>query len=183
MGCASSSFRRRPTARSTSSASPKAPPGGIDAEGEAKQRLRSYSREFAEPIPALVEASEDAKLIRGDIVDRRPIRNWGKGRVTLLGDAAHAMAPNVSQGAGMAIEDAAVLAQCLSEAHSPPEGLRAYERRRWKRAALMVELSRSPGTLGLVSRPRAVRLRDAYIQVAFGTPSWTMQRRLMASSY
>jgi len=161
----------------------KAPPGGIDRAGQAKQRVVDHASEFAEPVPSLAEACEDSRLIRADIADRRPIKRWGEGRVTLLGDAAHPMAPNVSQGAGMALEDAAVLARILGGGSATPESLRAYEKRRWKRAALMVALSRFPGTLGLVRHPLACRARNAYIRVAFGGPSWAANKRLVARGY
>jgi 2-polyprenyl-6-methoxyphenol hydroxylase-like FAD-dependent oxidoreductase len=48
-------------------------------------------------------------MYRREIVDRDPIKKWGSGRVTLLGDAAHAMTPNLGQGACQAIEDGVVL--------------------------------------------------------------------------
>src|ERR1044071_7681918 len=59
------------------------------------------------------------------LFDCAPLPRWGKGPVTLLGDAAHPMLPYLAQGAAMAIEDAAVLAQCLHGADDPPPPLRA----------------------------------------------------------
>jgi 6-hydroxynicotinate 3-monooxygenase len=47
------------------------------------------------------------------LIDRNPLARWGKGNVTLLGDACHPMTPYMAQGAAMAIEDAAVLSRCL----------------------------------------------------------------------
>jgi salicylate hydroxylase len=59
-----------------------------------------------------------------------------KGRVALLGDAAHAMLPYLAQGAGMAIEDAHVIAQCLStDGQTVQEQLQAYAEQRWERNA------------------------------------------------
>jgi 2-polyprenyl-6-methoxyphenol hydroxylase-like FAD-dependent oxidoreductase len=60
-----------------------------------------------------------------DISDRAPSARWGEGRVTLLGDAAHPMTPNVGQGACQAIEDALALAEELPRAASIEAGLRA----------------------------------------------------------
>jgi 2-polyprenyl-6-methoxyphenol hydroxylase-like FAD-dependent oxidoreductase len=51
--------------------------------------------------------------MRSALYDRDPLASWGEGRVTLLGDACHPMLPFMAQGAGMAIEDAVVLARCL----------------------------------------------------------------------
>lgn len=71
--------------------------------------------------------------------DRAPLSaasQMAHGRVALLGDAAHPMRPYLAQGAGMAIEDAEVLAHCLSTASaSVPEQLRAYAAQRWARNA------------------------------------------------
>jgi salicylate hydroxylase len=80
---------------------------------------------------------------RWALYDRPPDWRWGNGAATLLGDAAHPMVPFLAQGAGMAIEDAAVLAQCLEnsgEDAAPAlrryEGLRRGRTRRVQRAAL-----------------------------------------------
>ena len=73
------------------------------------------------------------------LFDRPPLqsaRDMAKGRVALLGDAAHPMLPYLAQGAGMAIEDAAVLAQCWSQAGlSVEQRLQAYAQARWHRVA------------------------------------------------
>ena len=69
------------------------------------------------------------------LCDREPIAVWGKGRATLLGDAAHPMLQYLAQGACMAIEDAWVLAECVASAGDMPEALREYERRRYLRTA------------------------------------------------
>lgn len=73
------------------------------------------------------------------LFDRPPLqspRDMAKGRVALLGDAAHPMLPYLAQGAGMAIEDADVLAQCWSQAGlSVEQRLQAYAQARWQRVA------------------------------------------------
>jgi salicylate hydroxylase len=73
------------------------------------------------------------------LFDRPPLqsgRDMAKGRVALLGDAAHPMLPYLAQGAGMAIEDAAVLAQCWSQTGlSIEQRLLAYAQARWQRVA------------------------------------------------
>jgi len=58
---------------------------------------------------------------------------WHKGRVVLLGDAIHASTPHLAQGAGMAIEDALVLADELEKAQAPEAAFEAYRARRFKR--------------------------------------------------
>ena len=79
--------------------------------------------------------------LRSAVFVRRPIDRWSYGRVTLLGDAAHAMAPFQAQGAAQAVEDAYVLAECLgAEPEDPFAALARYERVRTARA---VDLQRS----------------------------------------
>ncbi|AXB47395.1 hypothetical protein A4R43_37175 [Amycolatopsis albispora] len=94
--------------------------------------------------PALLELIETtdtaAGVVMTDIVDRDPIPQWTSGRVTLLGDAVHPMAPTLGQGAGMALEDAAVLTACLAN-----DKLADYDRIRAPRTREIVLLSRRTG--------------------------------------
>jgi 2-polyprenyl-6-methoxyphenol hydroxylase-like FAD-dependent oxidoreductase len=76
---------------------------------------------------------------------------WHAGRVALLGDAAHAMTPNIGQGAGMAMEDAAVLAEELSSSSSIESSLESYARRRKPRVETIVRVSRQVGEEGQLS--------------------------------
>jgi salicylate hydroxylase len=67
------------------------------------------------------------------LFDRDPLPQWGRERVTLLGDACHPMLPYLGQGATMAVEDGCVLADCLASIADPGEALRTYERLRMPR--------------------------------------------------
>lgn len=71
--------------------------------------------------------------------------DWYQGRVVLLGDAVHATTPHLGQGAGMAIEDAIVLADELSRADTISAALPAYQARRFERCRYIVEKSRAIG--------------------------------------
>jgi salicylate hydroxylase len=79
--------------------------------------------------------------------DRPPLKNWGKGRVTLLGDAAHPMLPFLAQGAACAIEDAIALARHLQGVEEVAPALRAYEAERAPRARRMQETARATGCI------------------------------------
>ena len=87
-------------------------------------------RHFADWHPAIVEMIT-AKPVsdRWGLFHRPPLGRWTKGRVTLLGDAAHQLAPHHGQGANQSIEDAVVLADCLGEAGSGPiaDAIARYE--------------------------------------------------------
>jgi 2-polyprenyl-6-methoxyphenol hydroxylase-like FAD-dependent oxidoreductase len=90
------------------------------------------------------------------LYDRDPIPQWTRGRVTVLGDAAHPMLPYLGQGACQAIEDGAVLATALSaEAADPLTGLARYERTRRPRANRVVLAARERGLSNLLTSPWA----------------------------
>ncbi|MGW7196336.1 FAD-dependent monooxygenase [Streptomyces chryseus] len=94
-------------------------------------RLTFYQRlyrRFPTQVQELLEATEPKNTIECEL-RHRPWRG-GSGAVTLLGDAAHPMLPNLGQGAGQAIEDAAVLARRLGAAASVADAFRAYEQER-----------------------------------------------------
>jgi salicylate hydroxylase len=82
------------------------------------------------------------------LFDCAPFASWGRGLVTLLGDAAHPMLPYLAQGAAMAIEDAAALGECLAQSgNDPTAGVRAYEDMRRPRTARVQRASRRNATL------------------------------------
>lgn len=138
------------------------------AEGERlsseKARLRDLFRGWHAPVEALIEAADESAILRNDIYDRPALANWGSGRATLLGDAAHPMTPNLGQGACQALEDAVVLARCLQETSDVARGLRSYESRRVRRANALVEQSRQVGRIGQVENRVAVWMRNALLR-------------------
>lgn len=108
--------------------------------------LKERATELARPLPGLpsrlVAATDAEAVIRTDIFYHDWRERWGEGRVTLLGDAAHAMPTDLGQGACQAIEDAVVLAECLAAGSDPVTALRRYEERRiprvrWVREQVM----------------------------------------------
>lgn len=108
--------------------------------------LKKRATELARPLPGLpsrlVAATAAEAVIRTDIHYHDWRERWGDGRVTLLGDAAHAMPTDLGQGACQAIEDAVVLADALASHDDPVAALRAYEQRRvprvrWVREQVM----------------------------------------------
>ena len=120
------------------------PAGGSD-EGCMKQRVAELFEEFCPAVQDRIEATVAKDIERRDIFDRIPTMSWVDGNVALLGDAAHAMQPNLGQGGGQAIEDAFVLSQriagCDSLAHIPV-ALHSYSYQRMGRAATVAGLSR-----------------------------------------
>jgi salicylate hydroxylase len=100
---------------------------------------------------------------RWTLADREPIRKWGEGCVTLLGDAAHPMLPFLAQGAGAALEDAVCLARHLTHHPSIADAMRAYEKERAPRTAQMQRAarlsSRAYHASGILRWARDLKLR------------------------
>jgi 2-polyprenyl-6-methoxyphenol hydroxylase-like FAD-dependent oxidoreductase len=92
------------------------------------------------------------------------VRLWAKGSAVLLGDAAHAMTPNIGQGAGMAMEDAAVLAEELASGVEIEHALTKYARRRKPRVEMVTRISREVGEDGQRSGALACWLRNRRIE-------------------
>lgn len=99
------------------------------------EELEATYAGWSDEVQAMVAAASRGPLFKWAINARTPLADWLiDDRITLLGDAAHAMTPFMGQGAACAIEDAVVLARALSAAGSPAEGLRRYVAARRDRA-------------------------------------------------
>ena len=152
-----------------------APPHGRDEPGTTKALLLASFAGWAYPIPQIIEATPEESIFRNDIVDHPPTDRWGEGPVTLLGDAAHAMTPNLGQGACQAIEDAVVLGHCLGRASDLVAGLREYEDARRERANRIVDMAWKLGSLSHWENALACWLRDTLVA---WTPASLAQRNL-----
>ncbi|MFD3728464.1 NAD(P)H-dependent oxidoreductase [Streptomyces sp. NPDC058671] len=126
-----------------------APAGVWPSKGPAGARLALLDalRDWFVPVVALVRDADPTEIVVTDIHDRDPAPCWVDGRVALLGDAAHPMVPALGQGANMALEDAAVLADTLASNATVPDALAAYARERVDRAGAVVLASRRQGAL------------------------------------
>jgi 2-polyprenyl-6-methoxyphenol hydroxylase-like FAD-dependent oxidoreductase len=151
------------------------PEGQGDPLEGRKQGLLKLFRGWHEPVEALIEATDESAILRNDVYDRPALRRWSVGRATLLGDAAHPMTPDMGQGACQAIEDAVVLADCLSQGSEVAEALRAYESRRIPRTRRVVRESRQAGTIAQWSNPLACRLRKALLRSPFAARKQAQQ--------
>jgi salicylate hydroxylase len=105
-------------------------------------------REFAGWDPRIGELLRQvSSTFRSALYDREPLPTWTRGRLTLLGDAAHAMLPHLGQGANQSIEDGMALATILARADNncAPAALLAYERLRRERVAQVQRGARENG--------------------------------------
>lgn len=141
-----------------------APEGEREEETREKLKVLELVSSCHEPAWAVVEATEASAIVRTDIYDRPPISSWSQGRVTLVGDAAHPMTPNLGQGACQAIEDAFLLADSLQSGPTIASALQSYEARRIKRANALVQRSWQQGRIAHWEHPWGVRVRDIVLR-------------------
>lgn len=134
--------------------------GGKD-EGSAKELLLQRYANFAPIVREILAATPEQAISRLDMYDVAPLPRWSKGPYVLLGDAAHAMTPNLGQGGAQAIEDAFSLARCLSEAPEPWAAFAAYEHERGPRARRIARLARQLGATAHWTNPVARAVRNA----------------------
>jgi 2-heptyl-3-hydroxy-4(1H)-quinolone synthase len=121
--------------------------------------IRRHFQAFSDPVPKILDAARDVVLLHHDIEDvEAPV--WGQGRTVLIGDAAHAMTPNLGQGAAMAIEDAAVLPEVIAS-DAPAEALRKI---RHDRVAKVLQDSHRLGQMAHMENPVACWLRNALVR-------------------
>lgn len=136
-----------------------APQRNIPPIVERKSELLRQFHGWYSPVVSAIEATEASTILAHDIVDRPPLPRWSSGRITLLGDAAHPMLPNLGQGGAQAIEDAVVLARCLQHPDIPA-ALSAYEKERMARANRIVRMSRSMGRMVQLENPLLIYGRN-----------------------
>ena len=102
--------------------------------------------DFPEPVRQLIGAIPEGALFKWGLRDREPLPTWTRGRVTMLGDAAHPMTPYLGQGACMAIEDGLILGRAFAAAPSLAEAFSRYEAARRDRANGVQLAARFQGT-------------------------------------
>jgi len=134
-----------------------------EPEGRKAEVVRRFSG-WHEPIAAVVAATEEIAILRNDVYYLGPLPRWSKGRVVLVGDAAHATTPGVGQGAAQAIEDAVVLADLLARSGDIPAAFADYETVRRPRVEAVLKMSLRVDKAAQLANPLGWRLRTALIR-------------------
>lgn len=138
------------------------------ARGDREEALALHA-EWHPAVRALIAGTE--RVFKWALFDRPPLERWTRGRVTLLGDAAHPMLPYMGQGAGQSIEDALVLARCLAAGRDDPRGaLEVYAALRHERAAAVQAASREAGQMVRLTDPVEVEARNARLSASPEAP-------------
>ncbi|MFN4142554.1 FAD-dependent monooxygenase [Aestuariivirga sp.] len=144
--------------------------GGWQTPAPSSEVVRRFAVVWEE-LGALL-ATPDTYL-RWPAADLPPLPVWSRGRLALIGDAAHATLPYLAQGAVMSLEDAVVLARELARFDSLPEGFAAYEQARKPRTARIQEQSRGMSRVYHAAGPLALARN---LVLGFGSPSLALRR-------
>ena len=153
-----------------------------DFTGDLHATATAMGAEFASPLPELIAATEPTNVQRWVLRDRKPIKQWSKGRATLIGDAAHPTSPYAAYGAGMATEDGYFLGRRLAgvdltDYAAVREALDAFEEPRKPHTARQVQQAyilgqlfhHTPGPLAAVRD--AILDRTPFLQKSVGETS------------
>lgn len=132
--------------------------------GAIQRELLDRFQGYHAPIEALIQTTSN--VLQLNVYDIQSLPTWHKGRVLLMGDAAHAVSPNAGQGASMAMEDAMYLAMLIRDGGGDVERIfSAFERQRKPRAEKIVAEGRRRGSDKEVVSPFQSRMRNLMMRV------------------
>lgn len=132
---------------------------------ERKRALMDLVASWSPPIPAIVEATSEERILLHPVYKMRPLKTWRFGRIVLLGDAAHPIEPALGMGAALAIEDAVVLGQALVEHQDHGRAFGKYEEQRMRRVGKLVRWSAVLARSEQSANPLICRVRDISTRV------------------
>lgn len=156
--------------------------GGGKPAGRKRMLLERFSG-WPAPITAAIENTPEEQIAGLPVYHRKPVKQWGKGRVTLLGDAAHPMTTNTGQGGNQAVEDAVVLAHALEGDQNVSGALRSYEVMRIARTTPLVKRSRQAAVMNAWSDPIRSTARDLMMRVGLPGPALRELRQTVAVEF
>ena len=125
--------------------------------------LAHVAPRFDATFRAVTSATNDLRF--DELVDRDPLPSWGKGVVTLLGDAAHPLLPHTGQGAAQAMVDATTLGSALRSGGDVESALRSYERERRTKTATLLAQGRRTARIMRSTNPVACYLRELVVRL------------------
>jgi 2-polyprenyl-6-methoxyphenol hydroxylase-like FAD-dependent oxidoreductase len=150
------------------------PEGTASPAGELAH-LRAKYGGWSDPIPALLAATAPEDVLRNDLYDRQPARQWSRGPIVLVGDAAHPMRPHLGQGGCQGLEDAATLAHCVGSGDDLVGAFARYATFRRPRAQALARESR---LIGEIVNARPAFLGAAAMRASALVPEAVLTRHL-----
>ncbi|MCI2774731.1 FAD-dependent monooxygenase [Staphylococcus petrasii] len=129
-----------------------------------KPHLQAYFNNYPEEVRQILDKQSETDIIKNDLYDMKPLKTFVYGRTVLLGDAAHAMTPNMGQGAGQAMEDAIVLTNCLSS-YDFEKALARYDKLRVKHTAKVIKRSRKIGNIAQKEGTLTTKVRNRVMKM------------------
>ena len=128
-------------------------------------------------VQTLINKMDQGQCYRWALYDQKPLKSWSMSRMTLLGDAAHAMLPFLASGAAMAIEDARIIQRSLDKFEDVSEAFRCYQQNRIKRTSKVQAMSRQVSRLYHIHNP-------VLLNLAFKAVNWkSAQTEAFLGSY
>ena len=126
--------------------------------------IEDYFKNYDSVIKGIISSTKKEQINTAEITDLKPMNNWYKKNVCLIGDAAHAMTPNMGQGACQAIEDAFILTQCLST-YNTNKAFKEYQKLRLPKVHQVTKTSWLIGKIAHVSNPILMEMRNQIISL------------------
>jgi len=127
-------------------------------------KISNYFYQYNPTVQNIIASTKKEEIHTAEINDLNPINSWHKENVCLIGDAAHAMTPNMGQGACQAIEDANTLSECL-DTHDTYNAFKKFEAVRLPKAQQIVKKSWQIGKMAHLSNPFLIALRNQTIKL------------------
>jgi 2-polyprenyl-6-methoxyphenol hydroxylase-like FAD-dependent oxidoreductase len=152
-------------------------PAGMRYPNGHLTELRRLFGDWADPIPEILARTDESDIIRHDLYYVGPaLKSYVRGRIALVGDSAHAMTPDLGQGACQALVDGAVLGHCLATMTDVDAALKRYDSLRRKASQSIAANARRIGQLTM--RPELENSRNALLRlaehaVALSNRSWS----------
>ena len=148
--------------------------GEKDDSEQIKNKLQDNYSSFPSLVVQLIQNTSTERILRNDIYDLKPMKQWHKENICLIGDAAHATTPNMGQGGAQAIEDAFYLSNSIHQSDSIRDAFKLFQGKRFQKVNAIVKQSWSTGQMAHWKYGR--RLRNFMLK---SLPKRFVQKKMM----